>query len=85
MKTPDKTPHLAWRIIEGQAFIVNTETSHLHELNVTATFIWQHIDGKNGIAELASLLSKEYDITPADAANDLSELLVTFRKDGLIL
>lgn len=85
MKPVDKTAHLAWRIIEGQAFIVNTKTSHLHELNMTATFVWEHIDGKNGIDELAKLLSGEYDIDPSAAAKDVSELLGTLRKDGLVV
>jgi hypothetical protein len=44
MGTIVKSPHLAWRIVSGQAFVINTKTSMLHELDEVATFIWKAID-----------------------------------------
>ena len=41
-----KTNHLAARVIEGKAFIINTKSSTLHELDETGTFIWKLIEKK---------------------------------------
>ena len=46
MKYFIKTENLASRVIEGQAFIINTKTSMLHELDATGTFIWNLIEKK---------------------------------------
>jgi len=43
MKSIVKASHLAARVIEGRAFIINTKTSTLHELDEVGTFIWKLI------------------------------------------
>lgn len=83
MKSP-KTPHLAWRLISEKAFIINTETSVLHELDETGTFIWKLLDKTADPAIIAGLLCEQYEVSPEQAKKDTTKFLKELRVNGLI-
>jgi Coenzyme PQQ synthesis protein D (PqqD) len=84
MKNIIKTNHLAARIIEGKAFIINTKNSTLHELDETGTFIWKLIEKKKSLEEMTSLITSEFDVTSTQAENDLHEFLEALKQKGII-
>lgn len=77
-------PQLAWREIEGRVVVISPEDSMVHELNETASFIWKHADGARSVSEIASLLSVEFCVEPAQAKLDTEELLRMFAQKGLV-
>jgi hypothetical protein len=82
---PVRNPLLAWRMIEGEVVVISPEDSSVHELNETASFIWNALNGERTSAEIAALLSKEYDVVPEEALAHTQELIVSLQEKKLLL
>ncbi len=81
---PAHNPLLAWREIEEEIVIISPEDSLLHELNVTASFVWNHLNGERDAEAIAQLLAAEYDVTPEYALADTLELLAQLAEKRLL-
>jgi hypothetical protein len=75
MPTLIKNPILAWREIEGETVIISPEESIMHELNATGSFIWNQIDGRRTVEEIATLLANEFEVPVETALTDTRGLL----------
>lgn len=84
MKRAIKKSSIAWRIVEGQAFIINTKTSVLHELDETGTFIWKLAAKNRDVEYIASELSSHYDVARDQAAKDTEEFFEELEKKGIM-
>jgi hypothetical protein len=78
------TKNTAWRVIEGRAFVINTNDSTLHELDETGTFIWKIFEKEASIKSVAVKLSREYDVTLENAQKDVTAFITTLIEKGLI-
>ncbi|HTP45112.1 MAG TPA: PqqD family protein [Candidatus Acidoferrum sp.] len=81
---PERNPKVAWRKIEGETVIISPEDSHVHELNETASLIWEHADGKHSIDEIAALVAAGYEVPPAVAKSDVEGLVEVLSAKGLL-
>lgn len=77
---PDITPQrndlvLAYRLFEDQMFIVDLVHGTLNALNITGTRIWQLIEENKSAKEIANKLTKEFDVSFREAANDVVEII----------
>jgi len=79
------SPHTAFRIIENKAYIINTQTSTLHELDEVGTFLWDLLC-KNSSAEiLAQRLFDNYDVASyKQAQSDVDDFLEQLSSKGLL-
>ena len=80
-----KDPALAWREIDGKTVIISPSDSVMHELNETGSFLWKRLDGKHSVAELAALLTEEYDVGPQVALADTEALLDQLAAQKLLI
>lgn len=55
-----------------------------YELNEAAAFVWERLDGKAGIPELAARLREEFDLPEETALQDVEELISDLRSLGVI-
>ena len=85
MKMRIKTTDIAWRVIEGQAFIINTKTSTLHELDETGTFIWKLIEKGASAEGAAAELAANFNVTLDTASKDTEEFLSELEKKGILV
>jgi hypothetical protein len=90
MSTPasvtwQKNPALAWREIDDETVIISPNDSVMHELNDTGSFLWKNIDGKKSAADLAQLLSENYEVTPDIALSDTEALLEELSSRKLVI
>lgn len=53
-------------------------------LNESALSVWNLLDGKRSVSEIAAAVTSEYDVPPAVAAADVSELLGELEAAGLV-
>ncbi len=66
-----KRANRPWQEMNGRALVLDPERASAHELNSTATFIWQKLETAQDLEQLTSLLAAEYDIEPTLARVDL--------------
>ena len=75
---------MAFQIIDGEAFIVDSKKSLLHNLNETGTLIWTGIDkGKRKEAILKELV-KNFEVSYKEAQKDYSDFLKELKSQNLL-
>jgi len=79
-----KSPKTAWRIIEGEAVILSMESKVLRGLNPVGSRIWELIDGQRSLEEITGTIVLEFDVTPADAAQDVRAFIQELLDRGLV-
>ncbi|MFH1369180.1 MAG: PqqD family protein [Elusimicrobiota bacterium] len=79
-----KLPELAYRTINGKAYIVNPKDSTLHELNETGTFIWELLESPAGEKEISAKLAAEYRIPRSKAREDAVKFLSSLKRKKLL-
>ena len=84
MKQFEKSRDIAFRVISGKAYIVNTRTSTLCELNETGTFLWKLMDSSVIRQDLVNKMHDTYDVSFNDARKDVDEFLNELKINGLI-
>ncbi len=84
MERYQRKKELAWRTIEGQAFIVNTKDSTLHECNEVATYFWKLLETPASLDDIAANVCDAFEVSPEQARADAKEFLMDLEKKGLI-
>lgn len=81
---PKRRASLSWRTIDGETLILNREEGRLHQLNSTASFIWDCCDGNSNVAEITERLVGVYDVDARTAHKDVEEVLLSLRNSKLL-
>lgn len=81
---PKRREDLNYRTIDGQTLILNREKGQLHQLNPTASFIWDCCDGNSKLAEIVDRLAGTYDVDPSTARKDVEDVLSNLRSSNLL-
>jgi len=71
-----RNERLAWRVLEGGAVILFPEAGTLHRLNGTGTRVWEHLDGRRSINEIAVAMADEYTVEIDEAVQHVHTLAV---------
>ena len=79
-----KAPTTAWRAIEGEAVILSMDTKVLRGLNPVGSRVWELIDGRRSVEEIAALIVKEFGVEPGPAAEDVGRFVQELRDKGLV-
>ena len=66
---------IAYRIIDGEAVIIDLKENTYNILNPVATFIWERLDGYTRLEDVAKSLSEEFDIDYKTAEKDCMDLI----------
>ena len=85
----DKNPDVVFRVIAGEAILVPLSkeaqtVGRLFTLNEVGAFIWEKIDGKRTLGEIASEIQEEYEVSSETAGKDLMELVKSLEEVGAI-
>ena len=70
-----KSKNVPWRIIEGEAILVNVNSSDIVHLNETGAEIWRIIDGKTSISKIIEHISSVFEVNKEVAKTDVLKLL----------
>lgn len=73
---------IAWRMIEGEAVLVNVRSDEVMHLNPAASFLWSSLDGKLSIGDIACCMTEEYDVDPDTALADALEFAGSLVEQG---
>jgi hypothetical protein len=72
-KIPIKSPSTASQIIDGEAVVIVPSEQMVNVLNPVGSRIWDLTDGKRSIAEIAEILTQEFDVSYETAIRDAIE------------
>ncbi len=72
---PAPHPQTAGRVIDGEAVLLLAETNEIQVLNPVGSRIFELADGRRTLAEIASILTDEYNVDFNQALADVSEFV----------
>jgi hypothetical protein len=81
---PKRRSDLNYRTIDGETLILDRKEGRLHQLNPTASLIWDCCDGKSNIAEIIDRLVTAYEVDSSTARKDVEEALLNLRSSNLL-
>jgi hypothetical protein len=76
---------LITRTIEGEVVILDRTAGQVHQLNPTASCIWESCDGTRTAAEIAVRLAERFDDTPGNLLSDVIGILKQLEQRGLLV
>ncbi len=82
---PMHRPDLITRIIDGEVVILDRVAEKVHQLNPTASCIWDSCDGTLTAAEIAARVAQRFDVPANQAQDDVVATLADFERLGLLL
>lgn len=80
MKRKDNLP---WRKVDDEGIILSANKDEAHILNESAMIIWEMLDGRHSIDNIAEKLSQEYAISKKTALQDVNCFLKSLRTKEL--
>ena len=81
---PDKDK-IAYRIVDGEAVILNLKNNELNILNPVATFIWEHLNGYTQLDEIVNKLSEEFNVDYKTAEKDCMDFISQVKDKGIVI
>ncbi|MGH9868235.1 MAG: PqqD family protein [Candidatus Polarisedimenticolia bacterium] len=81
---PQKNPHAAARVYDGQAFIVVPQTTRYEILNGVGSRVWDLIDGRRSVGEIAGIIAEEFEVSLEDATKDVDGFLGELKEHGML-
>jgi hypothetical protein len=88
-KCYSKDSDLVTRCVAGETIIVPIKNKvgdldSIYTLNEIGTMIWELIDGKKTVSEIAEAVCNTYEVTPEPALKDTFEFLSILKEAGLL-
>lgn len=72
------------RVVAGETLILDRHQQLIHQLNQTASYIWDRCDGTATVAAIADQLAQAFDVEPTRAAQDVAALVCQLQQVGLL-
>lgn len=82
---PRRRAGLVARELDGEAVVLDRVAGKVHQLNVTAAYVWQRCNGASSIQEMAAALAEDFGIDAGMAAQDVASIIETFGNLGLLV
>jgi outer membrane protein assembly factor BamB len=74
-----------WRVVDGEAVLVDVESTYYYGLNRTGTFVWSLLaERAMSRDEIVRRVAAEYGRPPADVAGDVVALLTDLVRERLV-
>jgi hypothetical protein len=75
---------LKTQLVDREMIVLDRQQGLVHQLNKTASYIWEQCDGQRTAAEIASQLCESFEVDSPTALNDVLEVLKTLQDLKLI-
>jgi len=62
MNYPRRRTDVNSRVVEEETVVLDRHHEFIHQLNLTATYIWERCDGKASIEDIAAQLAETFDV-----------------------
>jgi hypothetical protein len=75
---------LSFRIVGEEIVILDRANGLVHQLNSTASYIWNHCDGSSMTQKIIEQLAQAFEIDPVRAEKDVIGVLGEMKKLNLL-
>jgi hypothetical protein len=76
--------NIVWRKIDDTIFIIDPLNEKIHELNETASIIFEMIIKNKKIDEIEKKILKEYDVDEKECRKDILDIISELKDKGVI-
>lgn len=76
---------IAYRVIDGQAVIVNLKKDTINTLNTIATRIWELTDGKTRVEEIIEKVCEGFEVSRDRVEKDCCQFMNQMVEKGLLI
>ena len=73
------------REVNGEMLVLDGRAELIHQLNPTATFIWQQAQSGSAATVIAAALAEQYDIDLETAHRDVAATLARLKELNLVI
>lgn len=79
-----RRPDIVVQNVGSEVLLLDMNGNKLHQLNTTASMLWEAIDGVRSVDDLATILVEAFDIDKERALDDVSQTMEALREAGLV-
>ena len=79
MNYPKRRTDVNSRVVEEEIVVLDRHHEVIHQLNLTATYIWERCDGQASIEAIAAQLAETFDVEYETALNDVVRVMRDFQ------
>lgn len=72
---PKRRSDVRVRHVEGESVILDRQTGRIHQLNRTASYLWERCDGHATLEDLCAHLLQAFDVEAQTAAADVAAIV----------
>ena len=76
---------LMTRMVDGDVIILDRAKGLVHQLNATASQVWQALEDKHSAADIAAELSRRFSDTPETVLDDVHRTIAEFERLELLV
>ena len=78
MKHPRRRTDVNSQMVEGETVVLDRQHEFIHQLNLTATYIWERCDGNASPEDIAAQLAATFTVPYEIALNDVVRVIRDF-------
>jgi len=71
-------------LVDGELVVLDRDREFVHQLNKTASFIWEQCDGRRTAAEIADLIREAFEVDRETILKDVLETFKTLKELNLL-
>jgi Coenzyme PQQ synthesis protein D (PqqD) len=81
---PQRRADVNVRIVDGEVVVLDRRSNLIHQLNPTASYIWDRCGGQSTVAEIADQLAAAFDVDAKKAIQDVATTITQLQSRGLL-
>ena len=81
---PRQRPDVNARMVADETIVLDRASAQVHQLNVTASFVWHRCDGRHTPLQIADALTGAFDVDLDTARDAVVTALRRFQELGLL-
>jgi hypothetical protein len=81
---PKRRADVNVRNVDGEVVVLDRQSDLIHQLNPTASYVWDRCDGQASVAEIAHQLAAMFEVDLNTAVQDVATTVMQLHRLGLL-
>lgn len=81
---PKRRQDVASQLVDGEMVVLDRQRGFVHQLNSTATFVWEQCDGNHTAEQIARGMCENFAVDHSTAFHDVIQILNELEKLALV-